>query len=155
MFSLTIPKRSRWLESPGVPNNQLSLVVYPTIYTVLAPSKRCLALGFQPSNNGRFRRRPRVPERPMDASAPLGRSRGVEERAVPERVPEHRVPERRREARRGDEETIGWWWVSEWKRDPLKKGVGWLSDLQRLGMKRSRRLESPGLCLFFGELCRH
>eukprot|EP00434_Breviolum_minutum_P014890 symbB.v1.2.013125.t1/scaffold916.1/size152367/1 len=45
-----------------------------------------------------LRRRPRVPERPMDASAPLGRSRGgTEERAVPERVPEHRVPERRRE----------------------------------------------------------
>ena len=38
----------------------------------------------------------------MDASAPLGRSRGgTEERAVPERVPEHRVPERRREAREG------------------------------------------------------
>ena len=36
-------------------------------------------------------------------------------------------------------------------RDPLKKGVGWLSDNQRLGMKRSRRMNHLDCVCFFGE----
>ena len=155
MFSLTIPKRSRWLESPGILNNQLRLVVYPTIYTGFSTIQTVVnrlgisAIQQHPRGEGLVSRSGRwMPRHLLDGHE-------VEPRSGPSPNVYRNTGCRSEDGRPGKVHGGRWrddrMMVSEWKRDPLKKEVGWFSDRPNVwGWKgRSRRLESPGLCLFF------